>query len=628
MNTYDGNLEALAKVDTELYLKLKDIKTNEMFEVFLAENDKISNANIIDHRDNSSIHESKSNHSEKIKEFEELDHYNTLYIFGIGNGALYDKLLQNPRHRHLMLIEPEIELIYIALNLFDFSKDILSNRLKIILSETITQESITKLIVYESVLFLKTYNLHLYSDFYEKYSEEISRVSNIIVEFFKNILNEKGNNVVDTLTGFANSISRISEMLESPSIVQLLQKVKNRKSAVLVSTGPSLYKQLPLLKKVQNYITIICADASFPILSKEGIKPDIVLSMEREAPTAKFYKDTPSEFHKDVIFLLSTVCHDETLKSIDPSGVVSLFMRGDNHNRIFGLDEWGYLGGGMSCANYLYDLASRADFNYFTFIGQDLSYGKDGSSHCKNHVYGADEVVTENATGYVDAYGGLGKVMTMKWWHLFLDSFAFQIDYANKNLNMKTYNSTEGGARISGTIEIPFQEFCDKFVDLSTPKDKIYLEIPSQETVEKKAKKYMTKQKEILQFAKSVSKNAKKSFGEIELFLGKIKDYDNEEITKNVSIKELDKINKRLAEVKDKYNRKSFLDIFDSLLTSYLGQLEFDVANVSVMRENTIDAIKLKKTNWLKLHYEWLYRLYSTLDEVIKIIERSSVEKK
>ena len=623
MSIYKNNLSALSKIDKDLHGLLKNVTTNKNFEVFLAEDDIIDNVKIVDNRDGASIHQSAEELGNKIKEFEKFDNYHSLYFFGIGTGVLYQELLKNRNHKSIIVFEPEIELIYIASNLIDFSKDILNHRFQIKFSELVTQENIHMIISNDSKLFLKTYNLHLYSDFYEKYSEESSRVNSVILALFKQLLHKKGDSLEDTFRGFTHSSNRISEMIKSLSLFQLVQKIKNRKNVVLVSTGPSLYKQLPLLKKVREYITIICADASFPILSKEGIKPDIVLSMERDIETAKFYADTPNEFHKDVVFLISTVCHSETFRSIDSSGILIPFMRADKHNMILGLDEWGYLGGGMSCANYLYNLAMEVGFENFTFIGQDLAYAKDGSSHCKNHVYGADERGMEEASGYIVAYGGVGTVLTMKYWHMFLNDFIFQIDYTNKKLNMKTYNSTEGGARIPGTIEIPFQEFCDKFVDLTKPKEKIVLGLPSKELIEKNRRKYVNKQNEIIKIAKSVSKNAKKSFTEIEIFLAKIKDYNAEDIIKNVSMKELDKLNKRLLEVKNKYNSQYFLNIFSTLLSSYIGHLEFDIAKVNVMRENTPEAIKLKKVNWIKIHYEWLYRLYATLDEIIRIIEDS-----
>lgn len=59
-------------------------------------------------------------------------------------------------------------------------------------------------------------------------------------------------------------------------------------TAIIVSTGPSLDKQLNTLKKFAPYVSIISVDASYPILARHDIKPDYVMSIERIEPTSSF----------------------------------------------------------------------------------------------------------------------------------------------------------------------------------------------------------------------------------------------------------------------------------------------------------------------------------------------------
>ncbi len=87
--------------------------------------------------------------------------------------------------------------------------------------------------------------------------------------------------------------ANLPEVIKSPSLVDFVNALKNRDTAIIVSTVPSLNKQLPLLKEIAPYATLFCIDASFPILARAGIKPDIVLSLERVDLTAKFYEETP-----------------------------------------------------------------------------------------------------------------------------------------------------------------------------------------------------------------------------------------------------------------------------------------------------------------------------------------------
>jgi len=620
---YEKNLAAIESKDHELGQLLKDIQTNKDFEVFLR-NDTSKDVDIVDVRDNSLINLSNEQQKQMLENLEKYDNYRSLYFFGLGDSLIYQKLLINPKHRTIMVFEPELEVIYIALNLFDLSEYIANNRLRIKLSSSLNESNINFWLDEKSKSYFKSYTLNIYSSYYDKYSQEIVRINKVILHTFKQMLHHQGDSLEDTLNGFKNSTNRILDMLKTPSLSRVVSAIGKRKNIVLVSTGPSLHKQLPQLKKVMNNITIMCADASLPILAKEGIQPDIVLSMERGSLTAKFYEQTSREFQKDTVVLLATVCHEDIFKNIQ-SDKLSIFMRADKHNQILGFDEWGYLGGGMSCANYLYNFFMNSQIENLVFIGQDLAYGKDGSSHSKNHVLGETEISTDKMVGEIEAYGGRGTVKTMKYWHIFLKDFAFQIKYANEHLHKKTYNATEGGARIPGTIEIPFKEFCEKYIEMDNPKEEIVLEYPTKEEIQVSVQKYMKKKKEIIQIAKSTQKKAQKLFKKIEMFLDKIKDYNQEEMS-NVNMKEIEKIYNNIEEVRSKYESKAFQNIFSTLLASYINHLEFDILNINTMRENTKEAIKLKKINFIKVHYEWSYRLFMSLDKIVEILgDRSKI---
>jgi len=619
LGIYEKNLEALAQVDTELESIMRLTLSNEDFEVFLSENDEIINANILDKRCNQLLYQDEASKEivTKLKEFEQYDNYPLLYCFGIGNGTFYKQLLKNPKHQSVMVIEPEIELIYIVLNLIDFSKEILEHRLVIKLSVLVNKNYFIKELSDRSKFFLKVYDFHIYSNFYDKYKKEINRVNKDIVEAYKYSIYVIGNSAKDSLIGLEYSLKNIPKMIKTPALNQLVHKARNTRNAVLVSTGPSLAKQLPLLKKIQSYITILCIDASFPILAREGIKPDIVFSIERVPETGKFYKNTPADAHKDVIFALATVCHDETINNVH--GTISYFMRADSYNMFFGFDEWGYLGGGMSSANFAYDFAAKSNFDNILFIGQDLSYGKDGSSHSSNHIFGENEVKSDKKVGYIQAYGGDGEVATTEVWRAFLNSFNIQV----QNATAHSINCTEGGARIHGTTEIPFADAVEKYIDKNKKKELISLEKPSQSSIDQNLKKFKEKKKEAHKIGKDMSKRALKVLKKFDIFLHEIDNYSDEDIISKVSTKKLTSLVEDISEIKEKYNNSKFSKMYGTLLLAYVINHEFDVAKVYVMRDNTELAKKLKKIEWIKIHHEWLYRLCKNIDAIVDLLENA-----
>lgn len=141
--------------------------------------------------------------------------------------------------------------------------------------------------------------------------------------------------------------------------------------------------------------------------------------------------------------------HSQTVKNILPRRLV-LTMRPQQEEKMFRLNKYGYLGVGHSCANMAYQLAYVLGHKNIIFIGQDLAFGKDGASHAKGHTIAQPD---ENL--YTIAYGGEGEVRTTYVWMLFKNQFENDIEQA-KLEDIKSYNCTEGGARINGAIEKPF----------------------------------------------------------------------------------------------------------------------------------------------------------------------------
>lgn len=187
---------------------------------------------------------------------------------------------------------------------------------------------------------------------------------------------------------------------------------------------------------------------------------------------------------------------------------------------------------------------------------------------------------------------------------------------------MNIYNATEGGARIHGAEEIAFETYCRDILDKSEIKEQIDLEYPSTQEIETTTSRYLKQQNKIIKLAKSVYKQANKTFLLVEKFLTKIKDLDNEALLDSVKDKELNMILDKIYTVQNKYTERVFINFFQALLLSYLSHIDFDVAAVKTMRENTPEAIKLKKINYIKVHYEWLYRLAGSLKLIIEIMEK------
>ncbi|HEC1564920.1 TPA: motility associated factor glycosyltransferase family protein [Campylobacter upsaliensis] len=471
---FDKNIKALKAVDVELSKKLNKIKETKKFDLIF--NKDPLDLNIIELKTREKIYENPLKElEEKLKFIGEKRSLNpVLFFYGIGNGFLYKALLQNKTHQKIIVFEKDLELLFLALNLSDFSEDLASRRLIITLNKDMNPIKALQLFTSNVfALLYRSYFLELHCDYYEKQKKDILTINRLNKNAIIELSLKNGNDPGDALQGIDQFIQHLPQMLTHPSMDSLLAKRKDKaETAIIVATGPSLNKQLPLLKKYAKRASIFCLDASYAILAKENIKPDYVLSLERVEATSKFFDNDFKEFDKDILFILLTLTHSKTLNYIEKNHrEYMLAPRMLPLSQELKLKEFGFLNG-WSVAHMAYSIAWALGHKNIILIGQDLAYAKDGTTHSKNYPRGLDTAKREISTleqRELKAYGGKGKVKSTKIWSIFKD-FYEQLIYLSRN-SCKTYNATEGGARIEGAIEKPFKELCETLLtkDIKKP---------------------------------------------------------------------------------------------------------------------------------------------------------------
>ncbi|EKB9599861.1 motility associated factor glycosyltransferase family protein [Campylobacter upsaliensis] len=473
---FDKNIKALKAVDVELSKKLSKIKETKKFDLIF--NKDPLDLNIIELKTREKIYQNPLKElEEKITFINENKALNPiLFFYGIGNGFLYKALLQNQIYKKIIVFEKELELIFLALNLSDFSEDLINNRLIFIQNKEMSTNPLRAFQLFQyhmPSLLYRSYFLEIHSTYYEKQRKDILELNRINKNAIIDLSLRNGNDPQDATQGINQFIQHLPKMLTHPTLHNLLDKRQNKaETAIIVATGPSLNKQLPLLKKYAKRASIFCLDASYAILAKENIKPDYVLSLERVEATSKFFDNDFKEFDKDVLFILPTLTHPKTLTYIEKNHRDYILIP-----RLLPLaqelkfKEFGFLNG-WSVAHMAYSIAWALEHKNIILIGQDLAFAKDGTTHSKNYPRGLETAKREIGAimqTELKAYGGKGKVKSTKIWSIFKD-FYEQLIYLSRN-SCKTYNATEGGARIEGAIEKPFKELCESLLtkDLKKP---------------------------------------------------------------------------------------------------------------------------------------------------------------
>ena len=617
---YEKNLEALSYRDPLLFYNLSSIETNEKYEVFMGSDS--ANFNIVDIASNQPLYQGDplQENLALLKSYECYRYYPYLYAYGLGNGILYRMMLGSEVLKRLVVIEPELELIYIVLNLIDFSEEIFSNRLILLHSNQCNFNMITSLFDMDKIskVYSKVYDLLIPNPYYEKYQDEILKINKDFVAAIEHGVISVGNDTRDAIVGIKQHIENLKHALSAPSLLDLHAKLKGRDTAIIVSTGPSLYKQLDQLKEIAPFATLFCIDASFPILTKHGIKPDIVFSLERVKESARFYIDTPLSAQEGVIFSLTSIVHEDTIAAIS-LGTKQFSFRPFGYTTLFNFPEYGYLGIGMSAANMAYELVVHSHFKRCIIIGQDLAFGEDGSSHSKGAVYGAREISPKKDKVFVEKYGGGGVVESTEVWKLFLTFY--EKDIANTPYDLEIINATEGGARIKGTIEMPFKEACAKIPRIQ--KDPITLTPPPKEVTDKNLQQALEVCENWIDYGETQQDRVEALFLELVEFLKAIEELNKQNRLEEFDYDKMDKLIESIDDVKEVFNSRVFHDYFTDALQSYIFHQELDIAQLLVRPIENEDERRGKQLEWLYLHRYWLFSLAGGLDTVVTVVRRA-----
>ncbi|ECQ5099504.1 motility associated factor glycosyltransferase family protein, partial [Campylobacter jejuni] len=456
---FNKNIEALSNI--LLKESLKQIQSSK-FELILGKDNL--DINLKDTSDNTFLYENVIDELNTM-----LNTYNdkyllypVLYFYGFGNGILFKALLQNKNHQHIVVFEKDIEIIWIMFHVLDFSNELQNSRLMILQTSSLDIELFSNFCSSKPFFqFSRIYFLELMSHYYERFHEDVLELNKKLVQDFKDSILSHGNDPLDALQGIEQFVYNLPQMITHPSYKELLSKRKNLSdTAIIVSTGPSLTKQLPLLKKYANKATIFCADSSYPILAKHGIKPDYVCMLERDEIVAECFNNDFGEFDKDIVFIVKSVTHPHTIKYLQKNNrafiLVSTYA---SFIQYLKLDYFGYFNMGFSVAHMNFLLTIHLKYKNIILIGQDLAYAKDGQTHSQGFIHANlhnGDYERDLDKFSTTAYGGNGKVQSSEIWTLFRHNFEKDIVNIKMNYHITTYNCTEGGARIEGTIEKPF----------------------------------------------------------------------------------------------------------------------------------------------------------------------------
>ncbi len=253
-----------------------------------------------------------------------------------------------------------------------------------------------------------------------------------------------------------NILQNMEIILKQSSVAALVNKFRNEDlseiPAIIVSAGPSLDKNITILKQAEGKAFIIAVDSALRALLDKGIKIDIAISVDPGKHKHPFEHERAGEI--PFVFKVNS-----------PGFAVA-----ENKNKIFFEDGYGFryfseilraeagaeLGEtktGGSVANNAFSLVADMGFKTIILVGQDLAY-TEGKDHVAGFVNKNELLRNGGQPMLTEAVGG-GLVETDMQMSFYREWFEQRIAEFE---DIRVIDATEGGALIKGS----------KIMDLST----------------------------------------------------------------------------------------------------------------------------------------------------------------
>jgi hypothetical protein len=409
---------------------------------------------------------------------------NYLFVFGFPN-CIIGEVFGNPASNQTIIVfEPSLEILKQILtdcNLDNF----LNNKQVFVFSDLNNLDNF----LHKKMIPGETFEFVINASYKKFFLTEIKK----FVETVKNVQSIKSvhaSTVISYGPDFAKqNLSNLFNLNNAAPIAKLHNQFLNV-PAVIVSPGPSLAKNIKLLREIKGKAIIISTAPALAVMEKWNIRPDFVNAIEAQNFSYQIKKY--ENFLDESYLLLLSQCHPEFFK-IKSKGIFTYFTAGEKSgvylsakNKIF---DKGILASGGSVSTDAFFTAYYLGCSPIILVGQDLAIS--GSKNYSmftleedaqiqqsgNDVVVASSKRVREITNEKDGFFKQGpKKQIVETKGLFQKQVKSKTDYftfkawfentANNIIGRKLYNATEGGVFIEGFSHMPLSLVLKELIDL------------------------------------------------------------------------------------------------------------------------------------------------------------------
>ncbi len=390
-----------------------------------------------------------------VEQYDKVIDYSVMIFFGFGNGIIPRQLRQSMgEHTVLFFFEPSAEIFFHTIHHYDVS-DLFSADNTYVAVEKLNDELTDKFL--EIYVKEENYKLIIY-DVLPKYRKLFPEKAQWLEDKYR-----------DSVTNLMANIKTKQELGKNMAInsirnMKFLRNCHYRDEfkeifptdipAVIVAAGPSLEKNIQVLKKMKGKALIIAVDAVLPYLNEVGFRPDLAITVDAEKPVTLFedgdIRNLPLVMDASANYQIAELLSEQTL----------IFCGGLHfyYKKIFDIvgQKFEFMENGGCVATTAFALLRKWEFQHIILVGQDLAM-EVGKAHAGN----VDDTIPRPHRDMIPVEGYYGDTVYTPW-----DYNKYRKWY-EKMLEEEdcpeVVNATEGGAKIKGAKQMSLQEVLDTY---------------------------------------------------------------------------------------------------------------------------------------------------------------------
>jgi hypothetical protein len=458
------NMAALKNRYPDLYEALYDIDVNDQFVINSQNSEGIKN--LIDTKRTVAYYDIDTPVKSIINSIDNIKFaYSKLvgfYGLGLGYELLYYDIYYKEEKftSNIFVIEKEIGIFVKALIATDLSDIISDSKIEFIIGK----ESVDLFMAFSTMLkregiVYDTQTINIIPNETSIKLEGKYYLTDAFDEFKKattRTILQVGDSPYDAMLGMTNTFANVLNIRKTPGVNCLNGKFEG-KPAIVVSSGPSLMKEIELLKTLKDRALILTAESTLKILMDNGITPHIMCTLERPERLEHTLEHFDRPEIKDVYMACASVIPKSMMERYKGPKLIAY--------RSYDYCNWIELNRGMltiraSSSSMAFELAAAFGCTDIILVGQDLCFDREtNKSHAPGHFHG-DEQNQNSEHIEVPANDG-GISLTQHWWN------TFRMDFEEDLFNMpyiNCINTAEKGAVIKGAKYMSLKEAALKYL--------------------------------------------------------------------------------------------------------------------------------------------------------------------